>query len=216
MRDEYRNQLQAAGCGCGRSIETAITYVIGFPNTLVIHLQPPCDITYSIEVTKLVQKAYYYTVKVVYELASIVLKLNDSVIMFKREMGKLYKMQTKVSFIQVEERYLKVIMLSRGVSEVCLFYDKSLHKEKNTLKADDDTWPYNCLELDSEALPFLGKFSIGGVRITSEDVQQMLSKDWYSSGHIDKYMKCLSENVRMHQRKILFVASHWVANSFFL
>ena len=123
------------------ALETTITYVIGFPNTLVIHLQPPY-ITYSIEVTKLVQKAYYYTVKVVYELASIVLKLNDSVITFKREKGKLYNMQTKVSFIQVEERYLKVIILSRGVSEVCLFYDKSLHKEKNTLKADDDTWPY--------------------------------------------------------------------------
>ena len=89
--------------------------------------------------TKLVQKAYYYTVKVVYELASIVLKLNDSVIMFKREKGKLYKMQTKVSFSQVEERYLKVIMLSRGASEVCLFYDKSLHKEKNTLKAGNMT-----------------------------------------------------------------------------
>ena len=130
--------------------------------------------------TKLVQEAYYYTVKVVYELASIVLKLNYSVIMFKREKGKLYKMQTKVSFSQVEERYLKVIMLSTGVSEVCLFYGISVHKEKYTLKADDDTWPYDSLELDSEALPFLGKFSIGGVCITSEDVQQMLSKDWYS------------------------------------
>ena len=110
--------------------------------------------------TKLVQKAYYYTVKVVYELASIVLKLNDSVIMFKREKGKLYIMQTKVSFSQVEERYLKVIMLSRGVSEVCLFYDQSLHKDKNTLKADDDTWQYDSLELDSEALPFLGKLVV--------------------------------------------------------
>ena len=43
----------------------------------------------------------------------------------------------------------------------------------------------------------------------------MLSKDWHSSDHIDKYMKCLSENVRIRQRKILFVTSHWVANSFF-
>ena len=110
--------------------------------------------------TKLVQEAYYYTVKVVYELASIVLKLNDSVIMFKREKGKLYIMQTKVSFSQVEERYLTVIMLSRGVSEVCLFYDKSLHKDKNTLKADDDTWQYDSLELDSEALPLLGKLEV--------------------------------------------------------
>ena len=61
------------------------------------------------------------------------------------------------------------------------------------MKADNDTWPCDPLELDSEALSFLGMLSIGGVRITAEDAKQILSEDWYSSDHIDQYMKSLSE-----------------------